>query len=212
MKGNLPRSRVATFGYSQCYNHGQTSKEEAMGSQINDLVAMGDIESLYELMSEDDDWMVQLDAAEGLVRLGDERGLEFLLSAQQSEDNGIRKVAKEILADPMVTQKRADLEAEERRALNAKKQDAIQRLKSGRKVFQYKMVYLPAGDILDEDPLSEGFDIPALTEYGLDGWEVVHVIPRRKQMLVQVVEDNMSGAYFLLKRELAPTESQELDG
>jgi hypothetical protein len=110
-----------------------------------------------------------------------------------------------------VAAKRADMEAAEKRALHAKKQAAMKRLQSGRKVFQYKMVYLPAGDILDEDPLSEGFDVPALTQFGLDGWEVVHVIPRRKQMLVQVVEDNMSGAYFLLKRELSPAESQELD-
>ncbi len=49
-----------------------------MGAQINDLVAMGDIDTLYELMSEDEDWMAQLDAAEGLVKLGDARGLDFL--------------------------------------------------------------------------------------------------------------------------------------
>ena len=73
-----------------------------MASQIDDLVGMGDVESLYELMAEDDDWMVQLDAAEGLVKLGDARGLEFLLSAEQSEENEMRKVAREILADPMV--------------------------------------------------------------------------------------------------------------
>ena len=182
-----------------------------MASQINDLVAMRDVESLYELMAEDDDWMVQLDAAEGLVKLGDMRGLQFLLSAEQSDDLEMHKVAREILAGPDVAARRADMEAEERRALQVKKQSAIKRLQSGRKVFLYKMVYLPAADLLDEDPLSEGFDVPALTEYGLDGWEVVHVIPRRKQMLVQVVEDNMSGAYFLLKRELSPSESQELD-
>ena len=179
--------------------------------QINDLVKMGDIETLYELMAEDDNWMTQLDAAEGLVKLGDIRGLEFLRSAQQSEEREIRQVAREILSDPVVEAKRAELEAEADRELRVKKQSAVKRLQSGRKVFQYKMVYLPAADLLDEDPLSEGFDVPALTEYGLDGWEVVHVIPRRKQMLVQVVEDNMSGAYFLLKRELTPDESKELE-
>ena len=182
-----------------------------MGSQIKDLVAMGDIESLYELMSEDDDWMVQLDAAEGLVKLGDQRGLEFLLSAEQSDDIDIRKVAREILADPVVEARRAEMEAAEERELQAKKQLAVKRLQSGRKVFQYKMVYLPAADLLDEDPLSQGFDVPALTEYGLEGWEVVNLIPRRKQSLVQVVEDNMAGAYILLKRELSPSEGQELD-
>ncbi len=182
-----------------------------MSSQINDLVAMGDIESLYDIMCDDDDWMVQLDAAEGLVKLGDQRGLEFLLSAEQSDDYEMQKVAREILEDPAVAQRRADMEAQEQRALRAKKQDAIKRLQSGRKVFQYKMVYVPAADMLDEDPLSEGFDVPALTEYGLEGWEVVNVIPRRKQSLVQVVEDNMSGAYVLLKRELGPSDTAELE-
>jgi hypothetical protein len=177
-----------------------------MGPQINDLVSMGDVESLYELMAEHDDWMVQLDAAEGLAKLGDRRGLEFLLSAEQSDDVDMRKVAREILADPAVAMRRADMEADEKRELEAKRQAARKRLGSGRKVFEYKMVYLPAGDLLDEDPLSEGFEVPALTEFGLEGWEVVHVIPRRKQMLVQVVEDNMSGAYFLLKRELSAGE------
>jgi hypothetical protein len=186
-------------------------KEILMGSQINDLVAMGDVETLYELMSEDDDWMNQLDAAEGLVKLGDARGLEFLLSAEQSEDGDMRHVAKEILATPVVVQRRADMEAQERHALQATKDSARKRLQDGRKVFQYKMVYLPAGDILDEDPASDGFDVPALTVYGLNGWEVVNIIPRRKQMLVNVVDDNFSGAYFLLKKELSSAESEELE-
>ncbi len=182
-----------------------------MGSSIDDLVAMRDIESLYEIMAEDDDWMVQLDAAEGLVKLGDRRGLEFLRSAEQSDDREQQKVAREILNDPSTAMRRAEFEADDRRSLVAKKDAARKRLQAGHRVFQYKMVYIAAGDLLDEDPLSEGFDVPALTEYGLEGWEVVHVIPRRKQMLVQVVEDNMSGAYFLLKRKLSPDEGKELE-
>ena len=185
-------------------------KEAVMTTQIDDLVKMRDIETLYELMADDDDWMVQLDAAEGLVKLGDMRGLEFILSAEQSDDNDMRKVAREILREPEVERRRADMEAQEQRALQEKKLSAVKRLQSGGKVFVYKMVYLPAADILDEDPLSEGFDVPALTEYGLDGWEVVGMLPRRKQMLVQVVEDNMSGAYFLLKRELTQADKGEL--
>ncbi len=181
-----------------------------MGSQINDLVAMGDVETLYELLG-DDDWITQLDAAEGLVKLGDIRGLEFLLSAQDSEDKQIREVAKEILGSPEISNKRYELEAEERRAREEKLGTARKRLQQGRKVFRYKMVYLPAGEILDEDPSSEGFELPALTDHGLEGWEVVGIIPRRKQMLVSVVDDNYSGAYFLLKKEVAPDEGKELE-
>ncbi len=181
-----------------------------MGSQIDDLVQMRDVETLYELLS-DDDWMTQLDAAEGLVKLGDIRGLEFLLSAQDSESKQVREVAKEILGSPAIANKRYELEADERRAHEEKLGLARKRLEQGRKVFRYKMVYLPAGEILDEDPSSEGFNLPALTDHGLEGWEVVGLIPRRKQMLVSVVDDNYTGAYFLLKKEVAPDEAKELD-
>jgi hypothetical protein len=174
-----------------------------MGQQINDLIQMGDAQTLYELMTEDDDWMVQLDAAEGLVRLGDIRGLDFLRSAQHSESREVRDVVREIFADPVIQMRRDELEAADRAALRNRKQAALKRLQAGGRVFQYRMVYLPAADIMDEDPEGEGFDIPELTDYGLDGWEVVNIISRRRQMLKDVVDDNMTGAYFLLKRELA---------
>ena len=182
-----------------------------MGAQINDLVAMRDIETLYELMAEDDDWMVQLDAAEGLVKLNDPRGLDFLLSARESDDEDVREVAKEVLASPAIARKREELEVEDKVVLKGKIETAKKRLQKGGKVFNYKMVYLPAGDILSEDTFGEGFDIPALTEFGLEGWEVVNIIPRRKQVLVGSVDDHFSGAYFMLKKELAPEESSELD-
>ena len=38
-----------------------------MASHINELVKMRDVDTLFELMTEDDDWMTQLDAAEGIV-------------------------------------------------------------------------------------------------------------------------------------------------
>ncbi len=68
-----------------------------MASQIDELVRMRDVETLYELMTEDDEWITQLDAAEGLVRLGDHRGYEFVLSATLSDDDSILEVAQEIL-------------------------------------------------------------------------------------------------------------------
>jgi hypothetical protein len=187
------------------------TQEADMGSQIKDLVAMGDIETLYELMAEDDDWMNQLDAAEGLVKLGDIRGLEFLLSAEQSDYKEMQQVAKEMLDSPAIALKREELEAEEKRALKEKVEIARKRLQKGGKVFQYKMVYLSAGELLDEDPSNEGFMVPGLTEHGLEGWEVINMIPRRKQTLVSVVDDTFSGAYFLLKKEMSQDESAELD-
>ncbi len=181
-----------------------------MGTQIDDLVKMGDVETLYELLG-DADWMNQLDAAEGLVKLGDKRGLEFLLSAAESEEEEVRQVAREILESPTVTAKRFDLEVDERKLHEARVATAHRRLQQGHKVFRYKMVYLAAGELLAEDPLGDGFDLPALTEHGLEGWEVVAVIPRRKQALIHVVDDSYSGAYFLLKKEVLPDEAGELD-
>ena len=83
-----------------------------MSSQINDLVAMRDIESLYEIMSEDEEWMNQLDAAEGLVKLGDRRGYEFILTATLSDDEEILEVAKEILDAPELAAMKREIEAE----------------------------------------------------------------------------------------------------
>ena len=53
-----------------------------MKTQIDDLVAMRDSDSLYEIMTASDDEVLQVDAAEGLIKLGDPRGLNFLLRAE----------------------------------------------------------------------------------------------------------------------------------
>ncbi len=182
-----------------------------MGPQINDLIAMGDVQTLYELMAGDEDWMNQLDAAEGLVKLGDRRGLDFLQEALGSEEKDVRQVAREILDGPELARHLEDLEAQEEREFKAKVDRARQRLKQGRKVFRYKMVYLPAGELLSEDESEEGFQIPALDRFGLEGWEVMHVIPRRRQLLAGSLDDHITGAYILLKKEVAPDESAELD-
>lgn len=182
-----------------------------MSSQINDLVAMRDVDSLYEIMTEDDEWITQLDAAEGLVKLGDRRGYEFLMTATLSDDESILEVANEILASPELAKMRAEIEAERERDRRARIDSAKMRLQKGRKVFRYKMVYLPAGAILSEDPLNEGFNVPALENHGLEGWEVVNIIPRRRTMLVGGVDDHFTGAYFLLKKEVLPHESPDLD-
>jgi hypothetical protein len=182
-----------------------------MASQINELVRMRDVESLYELMTEDDDWMTQLDAAEGLVKLGDRRGYEFLLSATMSDDEVILEVAREIMDSSEFVRMRNEVEAERHRTHRLQVETAKKRLQQGGKVFRYKMVYLPAGALMGDDPLSKGFGIPALEEHGLDGWEVIDMLPSRRALLVGSIDDHFTGAYFLLKKEFLPGESTELD-
>jgi hypothetical protein len=177
-----------------------------MASQIDDLVQMRDIETLFEIMAEDEDWMTQLDAAEGLVKLGDKRGLEFLLSAKLSEEKDVRDVAKEILDSPRMKSMLDEINAEDRRRHQERVENARKRLQKGGKVFQYKMVFLPTTDFLDEDLMSEGFDIPVLNEFGLEGWEVVNVISRQGRTFDGGVSDSISGAYFLMKRKTGAEE------
>jgi hypothetical protein len=182
-----------------------------MASQINELIRMRDLDTLYELMTEDDDWMTQLDAAEGLVLLGDRRGYEFLLSAMMSEDDSMRETAQEIFDSPELAKMRGDIEAERRREHRARLDAARKRMQSGGKVFRYKMVYLPSGALMGDDPLGKGFHIPALEEHGLEGWEVIEILPSRRALLVGSIDDHFTGAYFLLKKEYLPGESSELD-
>ncbi len=182
-----------------------------MASQISELVRMRDTETLFELMTEDDEWITRLDAAEGLVMLGDRRGYEFLLSAMMSDDDDMRETAQEIFDSPELARMRSDLEAEREREHRARITTAKSRLQSGGKVFRYKMVYLPSGALMGEDPLGEGFNVPALERHGLEGWEVVHMLPSRRALLVGSIDDHFTGAYFLLKKEVLPGESAELD-
>jgi len=45
-----------------------------IASHINELVKMRDNDTLFELMTEDDDWLTQLDCPQkGLITLGDQR-------------------------------------------------------------------------------------------------------------------------------------------
>jgi hypothetical protein len=180
-----------------------------MPKAIDELVRMRDFQTLYELMSEDDDWMTQLDAAEGLARLGDRRGYDFLVSSTQSEDSEIRDVAREILDAPDLKRIRDEYDATRLRQHRDRVEAARKRLGRGGPVFRYKMIYLASGEILSEDETPEGFEVPALDELGLQGWEVVNMIPRRRTLLVGSVDDHFTGAYFLLKRAVLPDEPLE---
>jgi hypothetical protein len=182
-----------------------------MTTQIDNLVAMRDIETLYELMTEDEDWLTQFDAADGLIKLGDPRGYEFVVTAMLSDDEEILEVAKEIQDSPEFARLRQKVETEHAGEQRARLESAKKRLQQGGRVFRYKMVYLSAGALMDDDPLGKGFEIPALDQQGLEGWEVVNMLPTRRALLVGSVDDHFTGAYFLLKREITPNESAELD-
>jgi hypothetical protein len=185
-----------------------------MKTGIDDLVAMRDIQSLFELMEESKDWWDRMDAAAGLVLLGDRRGLQHLLVARQSEDKEIRDSAREILADPDIKRLREQIEAEQRYASRKLVESARARLKSGKKVFLHKVIYIPAGAFMPqgEDQATDGnkgFDVFELNDAGLEGWEVVNVIADRQ--VNGPGESASAGVYVFLKKELAPDETAELE-
>lgn len=183
-----------------------------MPRQIDELVRMRDARTLHELMTESEDWLVQLEAAEGLVKLGDRRGYDFLVTALASDDEEILDVAKEILASPELARMKNEIEAEREREHRVQVEAAKRRIQSGGRVFRYKMVYLPAAALMGDDPSGNEYPVPSLDNLGLAGWEVVTIIPQRRSMLVSSVDDHFTGAYFLLKREILPHEGAELDG
>lgn len=182
-----------------------------MSNQIDELVRMRDIETLHELMTEDEEWLIQLEAAEGLVKLGERRGYEFLVTALASDDEEILEVAREMLASPELLRMKNEIEAELERERTRYIESARQRVQSGGKVFRYKMVYLPAATLMGIDPLKNEYNVPSLDNHGLQGWEVVTIIPQRRSMLVSSVDDHFTGAYFLLKKEILPHETAELE-
>jgi len=62
---------------------------------------------------------------------------------------------------------------------------------------------------MQEDFSGEGVNLIDLDDAGLEGWEVVNLVARRQ--LVLDLNDDATGAYALLKKELSPDESAELD-
>jgi len=180
-----------------------------MKSAIDNLISMHDTDSLVEIMNENDDWMLQLDAAEGLIQLGDRRGLDYLLIAKQSDIDDIQQTAKEILADPDTVRMREQIEAEQRFASQKLVGSAKERLRKGKKVFLHKVIHLSVADFIQQDDKSQSdFQIYDLNDAGLEGWEVVNALPGRQ--LVAPGESGPSGAYIFLRKELGSDEVGEL--
>jgi plasmid stabilization system protein ParE len=182
-----------------------------MKSDIDQLVTMRDTDSLHEIMMEDDEWMNQLDAAEGLVKLGDRRGYDFLVRATRSREEDLAEVAQEIVDGPDVARMRSEIEAERRRWHEDRLVAARKRLQGGGKVFRYKMVYIPASELVDEGGFSEGYEVPALEKHGFEGWEIVEMLPSQRNVMAGKHDFDFSGAYFLFKKEVLPGEASELD-
>jgi len=180
-----------------------------MHKEIDDLVASRDATALYELMVAGDDEFIRLDAAEGLLRLGDPRGLKFLENALESDERDVREFAEDVMESPEIQHLIEQVEAESDRAHDARVAAAKARIAKGGKVYRYKVIFVPAMDLMQEDLGGQGVNLLDLDEAGLEGWEVVNLVARRQ--LIMDINDKASGAYALLKKVVGPDEAAELD-
>jgi len=183
-----------------------------MEQAIEDLVRMGDIDSLYEVMTENEDFMYSLDAAEGLIILGDKRGVEYLLDATQSDDEDISGVAQEILDSPEVRRKHEELDAAQKKERQAALENVKKRIAEGKKVFIYKTVFLPSSYFISAVPSEDGDSVDALNDFGFEGWEVAAFLGSPGGPRASVtMSGRPTGGYFLIKKEVSTSESAELD-
>jgi hypothetical protein len=181
-----------------------------MDSALQHLVNTRDIESLYDVMTENDDFLVCLEAAEGLVMLGDLRGVEFIQDATESEDEDIKAVAEEILASPELRRVREDVLARKRQERQARLETARQRLQQGKTVFLYKTVFLGVSNFVSNEISEDGESVEALNEYGCEGWEVAAFFANPGAAAPITLNGKLTGGYFLLKKEITPDEISEL--
>lgn len=178
---------------------------------IKSLVSARNYDGLFEIMQDSDDWVTQLEAAEGLIKLGDRRGIEFLQDLLNSEYDELSDAAAELLDTADARRVLEIIEAEIRREYENKVSSARIRLQKGQKVFRYTTLYLPADEFQHDVGGGEHFNIPDLDFAGLDGWEIVHILPRHSTRITNEMDPHVTGAYVLLKKEITPAESAELN-
>ncbi len=174
-----------------------------MEKAIEDLVSMNDAESLLEIMEDHEDEFIQLDAAEGLVKLGHKRGLEFLTTAMESDDKEIRDYARELLDSQDVRRMKEQMAADEQKKHQARLLSGKKRLQDGKKVYIYKIVPITTGDLIDRDARGQEFDVPALDDAGMEGWEAVNLLPPAGGWTAVDKDTSFIGAYVLMKKELS---------
>lgn len=82
------------------HRNGNPSNDESPGgSPVRWLRALGDRESLYQIVSQAGDSEEGLEAAEALAEMGDVRGLDRLISALDSPRLELREMAAEMIED-----------------------------------------------------------------------------------------------------------------
>jgi uncharacterized Zn finger protein (UPF0148 family) len=67
---------------------------------------------------------------------------------------------------------------ETEKLLNEKIIEIKKKLENGKDIYMYKSAYIPVDSIILKEVVAATFDISTLQAFGLEGWEVVGVVPR----------------------------------
>jgi hypothetical protein len=95
-------------------------------------------------MTGDDEWLMQLECAEGRFKLGDGRGDEFLSTATLSNNEEILEVAREMIDSPELARMRSVIETEQKCKYAGRVRSAKRQLQNGGRVIRYKVLYMPS--------------------------------------------------------------------
>jgi hypothetical protein len=121
----------------------------------------------------------------------------------------ITETATEILSTPESKRMRDELEAERRFDSLKLVESARDRLKKGKKVFLHRVIRLSAADFIGDDAPGSEIQIYDLNDAGLEGWELINVLPQR--LMVGSGDRNANGAYGFLRKELGSDDAGELE-
>ena len=89
-----------------------------------------------------------------------------------------KKKRLEAAKQAQTEQARQEAEAKLKRIEYAIGENIKQRLQTGHTIYLYETVYTPVGSILNDELLGDNLDLSSVRKLGLEGWEVVQVIPK----------------------------------
>jgi hypothetical protein len=95
--GELPLQGEPMNEYAEQNTNEQATDNDDNENKIDKFIKEGDIVGLVNILENDADSMICLNAAKALAQLGDERGLDYLIGALDIPDADVNFVAKEML-------------------------------------------------------------------------------------------------------------------
>lgn len=112
--------------------------------------------------------------------------------------------------------KEEDRERAKREQIGRLKDLISARIARGQRVFLYHSIYVPVDSSVNGESMSNGFHIEALKGMGLNGWEIVQVVPRTVATVLEnrnIASGNVTfagglggtvaGVHVMLKKEVA---------